>query len=124
MKKTKSEETVTVSIRLKPEDHALLQRLSRLRNRTQTACLTEIARKVAREELLSHAVSEYVEGRWSLSQAASKTGLDVPTLMDAVTRLKAEDRSAQEGFLSAARTIAKVHRDPEFYELALRALTK
>src|SRR5437870_3984179 len=119
----KHEETVTVSIRLKREEHALLQKLSRLRNRTQAACLTEIARKTARQELLAHAVNEYVEGRWSISQAASRTGLDVPTLMDAIARFKAEDRSVLEGFLSAARSLAKAHHDPEFYELALRALT-
>ena len=124
MKKQKSEKTVTLSIRLKPEEHALLRKLSRLKNRTQTACLTEIAKKNAREELLSFAVNEYVTGRWSLSEAATKTGLDVPGIMDAVARVTLEDRSVLEGFLSAAKSLAKAHKDPGLYELAMRALSK
>jgi len=124
MKQRKSDKTVTLSIRLKPEEHALLRRLSRLKNRTQTSCLTEIAKKNAREELLSFAVNEYVAGRWSLSEAATKTGLDMPGVMDAVARFKSEDRSALEGFLSAARSLAKAHKDPGLYELAMRALSK
>ena len=112
MKKRKSEKTVTLSIRLKPEEHALLRRLSGLKNRTQTACLTKIAKKNAREELLSFAVNEYSAGRWSLSEAATKTGLDVPSIMDEVGRFKSEDRTALDGFLSAAQSLAKAHKDP------------
>jgi hypothetical protein len=41
---TKScKKTITISVRLKPEEHEVLQRLCRLKNITQTACLADLA---------------------------------------------------------------------------------
>jgi len=49
--------------------------------------------------------------------------LDVPTIMEEVTRITEEDTQAVEGFLSAVQTLAQVHNDPEFYTLAVQAIT-
>jgi hypothetical protein len=124
MKKAKKgKKTITISVRLTPEEHEILQRLCRLKKTTQTACLANLATQQAREELLAYAVREYVEGRRSLSELATKTGLDVPTIMEAVAQERAEDNEAPAAFLAAAKSLSKAHKDPEFYQLAVKALT-
>lgn len=123
MRKPKQEKT-TVTIRLTREQHALLQRLCGLKHTTQSAYLAYLASEQARQELVNYAVREYLDGRGSLSELATKTGLDVPSLMEAVAEVSANDPRVKEGFLSAAKTLAKVHKDPEFYELALKALAR
>jgi hypothetical protein len=105
------------------EEHEVLQRLCRLKNITQTACLADLATQQAREELLAYAVREYGEGRASLSELAAKTGLDVPTLMEAVAHERTEEKEAQAAFLAAAKSLAEAHHDPKFYQLAIKALT-
>jgi hypothetical protein len=121
-KAKKHNKTVTISVRLKSEEHEMLQRLCRLKNTTQTACLAHLATRQARDELLQHAVYEYVEGRASLSELATKTGLDVPTIMEAVAKTRAKDQGAQAAFLAAAKSLAEAHQDPAFYQLAVTAL--
>jgi hypothetical protein len=123
MKKAKkSNKPITISVRLKPEEHEILQRLCRLKKTTQTACLANLATRQAKEELLAYAVREYVEGQASLSELATKTGLDVPTIMEAVAEERAEDSEAQAAFLAAAKSLSKAHKDPAFYQLAVKAL--
>lgn len=117
-KKTKT----TITIRLTDEQHEILQRLCRLKNTTQTGYLTNLAAEQARKELLDYAVREYLAARASLSELATKTGLDVPTIMDAIAQVSGEDKRAVDAFLSAAKTIAKTYKDPKFYELALKAV--
>ena len=123
MKKTKKhDKTVTISVRLKPEEHEMLQRLCRLKNTTQTACLADLATRQAREEILEYGVREYLEARASLSELATKTGLDVPTIMEAVAKAREQDQGAQAAFLAAAKSLSEAHQDPAFYQLAVTAL--
>jgi hypothetical protein len=54
---------------------------------------------------------------------AKKTGLDVPTIVEEVAKVTGEDQRVVEGFLSAVKTLSASHDDPEFYALAVKALT-
>ena len=121
MRKPRKDRT-TITIRLSRERHALLKRLCTLKGMTQTGYLASLATEQARRELKEHAVREYLEGKASLSELARKTGLDVPTIMESIAPGEVEERRAVEGFLKAAKTLAETHSDPEFYELAVRAL--
>jgi uncharacterized protein (DUF1778 family) len=121
MRKPRKDRT-TITIRLSRERHALLKRLCTLKGMTQTGYLASLATEQARRELKEHAVREYLEGKASLSELARKTGLDVPTIMESIAPGEVEERRAVEGFLKAAKTLAETHSDPEFYELAVRAV--
>lgn len=121
---TKERKTVTISIRLTPEQHAIVQQLCRLKHMSQTAYLATLATEHARQELLDYAVHAYREGRASLSALATQTGLDVPTIMEAITPTAAQDVSAREVLLAAAKSLAQAHHDPEFYALAVKALAR
>ena len=96
MKKEKHEKT-TVTVRLTDEEDQVLSRLCILKKTSKT-------------------------GWASLSELAKKTGLDVPTIMDEVARMKGEDKRAVEAFLSAVETLSKLNKDPEFYNLAVNAV--
>ena len=122
MKKDKGHRT-TVTVRLTDEEYAVLQRLCTLKKISRTRYLARLATHHAQQELLQYAVDEYLGGRASLSELATQTGLDVPTIMEEVARLTEEDTQAIEGFLSAVQTLAQVHNDPEFYTLAVQAIT-
>ena len=122
MKKDKSH-TTTVTVRLTDEEYAVLQRLCTLKKISRTRYLAQLATHHAKQELLQYAVGEYLGGRASLSELATQTGLDVPTIMEEVARITEKDTQAVEGFLSAVQTLAQVHDDPEFYTLAVRAIT-
>ena len=115
-------EKATITIRLTQERHTVIKRLCVLKGMTQTGYLASLATEQARKELQEHAVREYLEGKASLSELARKTGLDVPTIMEAVAASGAEEKRAIEGFLKAAKSLAAAHSDPEFYELALKAV--
>lgn len=115
-------ERATITIRLTQERHAVLKRLCTLKGMTQTGYLASIATEQARKELKEHAVREYLGGRASLSELARKTGLDVPTIMGAIAPAEVEEKRAMESFLKAARSLAETHADPEFYELAVKAV--
>jgi hypothetical protein len=67
-------------------------------------------------------VQEYLEGHASLSELATKTGLDVPAIMDAVAAERSQNQAAQAAFLAAARSLSEAHEDPAFYDLAVKAL--
>lgn len=111
----------TITIRLTKDQHTLLKRLCRLKGLTQAGYLASLATEQARQELTAYAVREYLDGRASLSELATRTGLDVPTIMDAVAAATGTERRAIEAFLSAAKSLADLHADPEFYELAVKA---
>ncbi len=114
--------TTTVTVRLTDEEYEVLRRLCVLKRTSQTGYLAALATSQAQKELLDYAVREYREGRASLSELAKKTGLDVPTIMDEVARFTGEDKRAVEGFLSAVKTLSKVNNDPDFYNIAVKAL--
>ena len=116
-------EKVTITIRLTAERHAFLKRLCALKGISQTGYLASLATERARQELKEHAAREYLAGRASLSELARRTGLDVPTIMEAIAAGGAEEKRAVEGFLKAARSLADTHSDPEFYELAVKAVS-
>lgn len=122
MRKEKLNKT-TITVRLTGEEREVLRRLCALKKTSQTGYLSRLATSQAKKELLSYAVGEYLEGRASLSELAKKTGLDVPTIMDEVARVTGEDKRAAEGFLSAVKTLSKLNNDPEFYNLAIKALS-
>lgn len=119
MKKSARART-TITIRLTKDQHTLLKRLCRLKDLTQAGYLASLATEQARQELTAYAVREYLDGRASLSELAARTGLDVPTIMDAVSAATGTERRAIEAFLSAAKSLADLHADPEFYELAVK----
>ncbi len=48
--------------------------------------------------------------------------MNVPTIMEAIVPTETEEKRAIEGFLKAARSLAETHADPEFYELAVKAV--
>lgn len=121
IKHKESGKKVTVSIRLTREQHRLLQRLCSIMHTTQSAYLTGLAEEEAKKELLQYAVRQYVNGAASLSELSAMTGFDVPKLMDAVGETSEKDKRGIETFLNAAKAVAAIHKDPEFYELALKA---
>lgn len=110
----------TITIRLTEEQHKLLKRVCRLKGMSQAGYLAALATEQARHELAGAAAREYLDGRASLSELAAKTGLDVPTIMDAVAAAVGREGQAVEAFLSAAKSLADTHADPEFYELAVK----
>lgn len=120
MKKEKQEKT-TITVRLTDEEDQVLRRLCMLKKTSKTGYLTRLAKDQAKSELLNYAAGEYLEGKASLSELAKKTGLDVPTIMHEIARIKGCEQRAVEGFLSAVQTLSKVNEDPEFYKLAVKA---
>ena len=114
--------SATITVRLTPEEHTLLRRLCQLKGISQARYLASLAAEQARQELTAYAVRTYQEGRASLSELATQTGLDVPTIMDAVARGAGAEPTAVDAFLSAAKSLAEAHADPGFYELAVRAV--
>lgn len=123
MKRAKKGKT-TITIRLTAEQHEVLERLCELKQTSKTSYLARLATDQARQDLLDYAVREYLERRASLSELAKKTVFDVPTIIDAVASVSAEDRRATDAFLSAAKALADAHADPDFYELAVRAMAR
>jgi len=115
-------QTTTVTVRLTDEEYEVLRRLCALRQTSQTGYLTHLATSQAKKELLAYAVEEYQAGRASLSTLAKKTGLDVPTIMEAVAKVTGEDKQVVEGFLSAVKTLADANKDLEFYQLARKVI--
>ena len=121
MKNEKQEKT-TLTIRLTDEEDRVLSRVCMLKKTSKTGYLTRLAREQAKRELVDYAAKEYLEGRASLSELAKKTALDVPTIMDEVARAKGGETQAVDAFLSAVETLSKVNEDPEFYDLAVKAV--
>ena len=121
MKKEKHEKT-TVTVRLTDEEDQVLRRLCMLKKTSKTGYLARLAKDQAKKELLNYAAGEYLEEKASLSELAKKTGLDVPTIMDEVARIKGGETRVVEAFLSAVETLSKLNKDPEFYALAIKAV--
>ena len=121
MKKEKHEKT-TITVRLTDEEDQVLGRLCMLKKTSKTGYLARLAKDQAKKELLNYAAAEYLEEKASLSELAKKTGLDVPTIMDEVARIQGGDTRAVEAFLSAVETLSKINKDPEFYDLAIKAI--
>jgi UDP-glucose 6-dehydrogenase len=118
----KKEKKTTVTVRLTAEEDQVLSRLCILKKTSKTGYLARLAKDQAKRELLRYAAEEYLGERASLGELAKKTGLDVPTIMDEVASIKGEDKRAVEAFLSAVKTISKLNKDPEFYNLAIDAV--
>ena len=114
---------IAVTVRLTHREAQNLKRLCALRKTTPTRYLTQMATDLASKDLLDYAVREYTEGKASLSELAKKTGLDAPTIMDGIVSVSGEDKAALDAFLAAAKTLSKLNEDPEFYELALKAVS-
>ena len=121
MKKEKQEKT-TLTVRLTDEEDQVLRRLCMLKKTSKTGYLARLAKDQAKRELLNYAAEEYLEGKASLSELAKKTGVDVPTIMHEIARIKGGEQQAIEAFLSAVETLSKVKEDPELYNLAVKAL--
>jgi uncharacterized protein (DUF1778 family) len=122
MKKDKHQRT-TVTIRLTEEEYEVLGRVCALKKTSRTAYLAQLATHHAKQELLRYAAKAYLDGHVSLSALATETGLDVPTIMDEVSRLSGEDSHTRDDFLAAVKTLSHVNHDPDFYRLAVKALT-
>ena len=121
MKKGRQEKTI-LTVRLTDEEDQVLRRLCVLKKTSKTGYLTRLARDQAKRELLNYAAGEYLEGKASLSELAKKTGLDVPTIMEEIARIKGGEKRAVEALLSAVETLSKVNEDPDFYNLAVKAI--
>ena len=120
--KTEKRNKTTINVKLTSEDHKALSRLCALKKTSRREYLSALAKNQLKKDLLRYAVEEYSNRRASLSALATKTGLDVPTIMEEVARVTGEDKRAVEGFLSAVKTISEVNEDPEFYRVAVKAL--
>ena len=120
--KTEKRNKTTINVKLTSEDHKALSRLCALKKTSRREYLSALAKNQLKKDLLRYAVEEYSNGRASLSVLATKTGLDVPTIMEEVARVTGEDQRVVEGFLSAVKTISEVNKDPEFYRVAVKAL--
>ena len=114
---------ISVTVRLTHREAENLKRLCALRKTTQTGYLTQMAIDLARKDLLDYAVREYREGKKSLSELAKKTGLDAPTIMDGIVSVSGDEKTALDAFLAAAKTLSKLNNDPDFYELAVKAVS-
>jgi hypothetical protein len=121
MKKEKQEKT-TLTVRLTDEEDQALRRICMLKKISKTGYLARLAKDQAKRELLNYAAEEHLKGKASLSELAKKTGLDVPTIMDEIARIKGGEKRTVEAFLSAVETLSKVKEDPELYNLAVKAL--
>ena len=121
MSKEKRHRT-TVTVRLTDEEYDVLTRLCDLQKTTRTAYLARVATRHAKQELLRYAADEYLAGRASLSELATRTGLDVPTIMEEIAQITGEDSRAVDSFLSAVETLSQLHHDPEFYAMAKQAI--
>jgi hypothetical protein len=121
MKKEKQEKT-TLTVRLTDEEDQVLRRICMLKKISKTGYLARLAKDQAKRELLNYAAEEHLKGKASLSELAKKTGLDVPTIMDEIARIKGGEKRTVEAFLSAVETLSKVKEDPELYNLAVKAL--
>ncbi len=115
--------TTTVTVRLTDEEYEVVGRLCALKKTSRTGYLAHLATSQAKKELLAYAVGEYLAGTASLSELAKKTGFDVPTIMGEVARVTGENKRAVEGFLAAVKTLSDSNNDPEFYTLAVKAIT-
>jgi hypothetical protein len=115
--------TTTVTVRLTDEEYEVVGRLCALKKTSRTGYLAHLATSQAKKELLAYAVGEYLAGTASLSELAKKTGFDVPTIMDEVAKVTGENKRAVEGFLAAVKTLSDSNNDPEFYTLAVKAIT-
>jgi hypothetical protein len=111
-----------VTVRLTDEEYEVLTRLCALKKPSRTAYLARLATSHAKQELLTYAAGEYLAGKASLSELATRTGLDVPSIMEEVAQTTGEDPRVVDGFLSAVKTLSQLHHDPEFYTLARKAL--
>lgn len=112
----------TLTVRLSAEEHDFLERICTLKKMSRTAYLAEAATKGAKVELLNYAVEQYGAGRASLSELSKRTGIDVPTIMDAVSENVGNDSNAIDAFMAAIENVAEVHEAPEFYNIAARAI--
>jgi len=93
-----------------------------LKKTSKTGYLAHLAKDQAKKELMNYAAGQYLEEKASLSELAKKTGMDVPTIMDEVARIKGDEKRVVEAFLSAVETLSKLNKDPEFYNLAVKAV--
>lgn len=121
MKKEKPHRT-TVTIRLTDEEYEVLGRLCALKKTSRSAYLARLATRHAKQELLTYAAKAYRGGKASLSELATQTGLDVPTIMDEVARITGEDGRPVDAFLAAVKTLSQANNDPDFYSLAVQSL--
>lgn len=121
MKKNKHEK-ITVTVRLTDEEDQVLRRLCLLKKTSKTGYLAHLAKDQAKKELLNYAAGEYLEEKASLSELSKKTGLDVPTIMNEVARIQGGEKRVVEAFLSAVETLSKLNKDPEFFDLAIKAV--
>ncbi len=113
----------TISVRLTREQRLQLGRACRIHRLSQSGYLTRLAIEQTRKDLLDHAVERYRAGQASLSELARDTGLDVPTIMDALAEKTAAGKEAYKAFLAEARALAGRLKDPEFYEMAKAAVS-
>ncbi len=120
--KKKKHEKITVTVRLTDEEDQVLRRLCLLKKTSKTGYLAHLAKDQAKKELLNYAAGEYLEEKASLSELAKKTGLDVPTIMNEVARIQGGEKRVVEAFLSAVETLSKLNKDPEFFDLAIKAV--
>ncbi|MBI4605594.1 MAG: hypothetical protein HY721_26820 [Planctomycetes bacterium] len=114
----------TITVRLTPTQHALLDRACKVNHMSQTGYLARLAVESTREDLLRYAVRRYRAGEASLSELAAETGLDVPTILGAAASGAGDSEQAVSAFLTEAKALAKRLEDPELYEMARDAVRR
>lgn len=112
----------TLSIWLTREERARLEKASRLHNLSQSRYLARLAVEQTQQDLLAYAVRRYRAQEASLSELSTETGLDVPSILDALASEVSAGESAARALLAEAQALSRRLKDPELYELAKAAL--
>jgi hypothetical protein len=114
----------TLSIRLTREERLRLEKASRLHNLSQGRYLylARLAVEHTRQDLLAYAVRRYRAQEASVSELATETGLDVPSILHALASEASAGESAAHALLAEAQALSRRLADPELHELAKAAL--
>ena len=110
----------TLSVRRDPAAELRLERASALGKQSRGAFLGRAGDELASRVLLDWAVERYRQGEQTFSELAEQTGLDLEQIMEAVTERNGD--AGLQMFLASCRAIAETQHDPEFLELAERAV--
>ena len=110
----------TLSVRLDPQAERRLERAATLQKQSRGAFLERAGDELASRVLLDWAVERYRTGERTFSELAEETGLNIEQIMDAVTERDGD--AGLQMFLDSCKAIARAQHDPQFLELAEKAI--
>ncbi|MFI5266079.1 MAG: hypothetical protein ACHQ7M_01745 [Chloroflexota bacterium] len=110
----------TLSVRLDPAAERRVECAAGLQRMSRGAFLEHAGEDAARRVLLDWAVSRYRDGEQTFSELAEQTGLEIESIMEAVTEHDGE--AGLRMFLASCRSLAAADENPEFLRLAEQAV--